>query len=331
MNIREGFTFDDVLLVPQHGVLTKRADADISGRVIEGFSIEIPILSAPMASVTEDRMAVALSDEGAMGILHRFNSIEEQCAMFDNTQDPSEHMFTTRNVACAIGIHDGLERTYKLALEGAQIFVLDVAHAHTEPAMKMVRSWITSFPDSYLSLIVGNIATREAAYDFAQIGVDGVKVGIGPGAACTTRTVTGFGVPQLTAIMDVKGGLELDPHITLIADGGIKNSGDAVKALAAGADTVMIGSLLAGADEAPYPGEYFGMASHRVNGHHAPEGIEGHVERTGPVADTIEQLAWGIRSAISYGGATNLSELRDNAEFIRCSSQSQIETLTRIS
>jgi IMP dehydrogenase/GMP reductase len=180
-------------------------------------------------------------------------------------------------------------------------------------------------------LIVGNVATAEAANELATKvgGIAAIKVGIGPGAACTTREVTGFGVPQLTAIMDVADALR-GTGIKIIADGGIKSSGDIVKALAAGADTVMLGRLLAGADESPHPGLYWGMASYRVNGHHAPEGVEGVVERTGPVGRTIKQLAWGIKSGVSYGGGTDLDGLRRNAEFVRVTPLSMGESGTRL-
>ena len=183
----------------------------------------------------------------------------------------------------------------------------------------------------YIKLIVGNVATYEGAKQFVQLGVEAIKVGIGPGAACRTREVTGFGVPQLTAIIEVNRALqEFWPKTKLIADGGIRNSGDIVKALAAGADTVMIGSLLAGCDEAPNPGEYYGNASEHVNSHRAPEGSYGTVKKTGPVEDVIKELAWGIRSGVSYGGATNLKELRENAEFILCTAAGQIESSVRI-
>jgi IMP dehydrogenase len=199
-----------------------------------------------------------------------------------------------------------------------------------------VLNFVAKFKEDFGSettfLIVGNVATGEAALDLTFAGVDGIKVGIGPGAACTTREVTGFGIPQLTAILDVSLTLRNNFNVlpTVIADGGIKNSGDIVKALAAGADTVMLGRLLAGSTESPLPGFYWGMASKKVNGHHAPEGIEGTVPITGPVKTTLKELAWGIRSGISYGGATNLRELREGAEFMRVSPMSAVESGTRL-
>lgn len=323
MNIRNepGLSYDDVLLVPKRGILVNRKDATLVTRFVEGRMIAIPIVSAPMASVTEGEMARAMSNAGGLGVIHRGTqgqpmSIQAQAVQF---------LFPNARAAIAIGVHDGIERASYLTRLGAREFVLDVAHAHSDT----VYDFVTEFRLAYqpeVKLIVGNIATAEAAEELEQAGADGFKVGIGPGAACTTREVTGFGVPQLTAIMDVRSVTDLP----IIADGGIKNSGDIVKALAAGADTVMIGRLLAGADEAPFPGEYYGMASKRVNGHNAPEGIEGKVERTGPAGDTIKRLAWGIRSGMSYAGARNLEELQQNAEFIKVSPLAQQESGTRI-
>jgi len=163
--------------------------------------------------------------------------------------------------------------------------------------------------------MAGNIATLAGASFLAEAGADAIKVGIGPGAACTTREVTGFGVPQVTAIQNVSLVREYYPHVRIIADGGIRNSGDIVKALYFGASAVMIGSLFAGADEAPTPGVYYGNASHIVNGHNAPEGVSGYVERRGSVKEIVKNLTWGIRSGLSYAGASTIPELRDNVRY----------------
>lgn len=319
MNIREGLSYDDVLLVPKRGVLENRVKADIRTRITNDEMISVPFLSAPMDSVTETAMAVAMWNSGGRGVIHRFCKIGQQVDMYLDTK------FCKSDALCAIGLHDGIERADELYKAGCSIFVLDVAHAHTDRVLHWLEMWHNIMPTNKTELIVGNIATGEAAQQLEAAGVDGLKVGIGPGAACTTRMVTGFGMPQLTAIMDVREATDLP----IIADGGIKNSGDAVKALAAGADTVMLGSLLAGSNESPLPGHYWGMASKKMNGHHAPEGIEGTVPLTGSVADTISNLAWGLRSAISYAGARDLASLRENAEFIRVSALAQIETQTR--
>lgn len=317
-----GLSYDDVLLVPKKGVLDVRADADISTTFVDLVTLDIPILSAPMTSVTEEAMAIEMSRLGGMGVLHRFSEDNHRLDMVEEVSQQG-----VMNTTVAIGLQDSMMCLDDLRVAGANIFVLDVAHAHSQRVFDYI-SQVNHFFGSDVMLIVGNVATAEAARDLLDLHVDGIKVGIGPGSACSTREVTGFGVPQLTAVMEVAEAV--GDQATVIADGGIKNSGDIVKALAAGADSVMIGKLLAGADEAPYPGDYFGMASKRVNGHKAPEGVEGHVERTGPVAETIKQLTWGIRSGISYAGATNLQELRDNAEFIRVAPGVSIESGTRL-
>ena len=333
MMIREGLSYDDVLLVPQEGVLEKRKDADISTSLMTIDHLEVPIISAPMSSVTGAKMALAMRDAGGYGIIHRFYS--------DNWTDNQHQRELDAAIignkgGVAIGIKDSMTTIGNFISQGILTFCLDIAHAHH----KAVAGYMTELYDTFkfgqhgLRLIVGNVATAEGARYLIDHGAHGIKVGIGPGAACITREVTGFGVPQLTAVMDVYEEVnrvtEPYPRPTIIADGGIKNSGDIVKALAAGADAVMVGKLLAGADEAPHPGEYFGMASRRVNDHRAPEGVDGIVDRTGPVADTIKELVWGIRSGISYAGARDLLELRDNAEFMRVSPMAQAESSIRV-
>jgi IMP dehydrogenase len=320
----EGLSFDDVLLEPKHGILDRRADADISTELVSGVRMDIPILSANMPSVTGVSMAVAMYESGGRGILHRFNTIEEQVA------DYIEIRRAYANAPCSIGLHDWLERATALAEEGCNIFVLDVAHGDTERVLHMMDVW-RPFADESLKLIVGNVATLEAAGRLIRAGADGLKVGIGPGAACTTREVTGFGVPQLTAINNVAASkFMINPEIKIIADGGIKNSGDIVKALAMGADSVMVGRLLAGTDESPNPGEYYGNASYKVNGHNAPEGVSGEVEKSGSVKEVLKNLTWGIKSGISYGGAANIKELQDSATFIRVSPLTVHESGARI-
>jgi IMP dehydrogenase len=334
MGMREALSFDDVLLAPKRGQLDKREEADISSELVRGIPLALPILSAPMQSVTEVDMAIMMRRCGGSGVLHRFLEPENQAEMMDVVSNVFNGKFSC---CAAIGVNEGLERAEHLLRGGCRVFVLDVAHAHSSRVLAFVEEFKSRFPvGSNTFLIVGNVATQDAAIDLAYAGADGIKVGIGPGAACTTREVTGFGVPQLTAIMNVAEGLawfssiHLESKPTIIADGGIKNSGDIVKAIAAGADSVMLGRLLAGADESPLPGFYWGMASKKVNGHHAPEGIEGTVPLTGPVENTLKPLAWGLRSAVSYSGGRNLQELRENAEFMRVSPMSAIESGTRL-
>jgi IMP dehydrogenase len=251
-------------------------------------------------------------------------------------------------VGGAIGIKPAdLQRAEFLLEAGADVLVLDIAHGHADHCIDMVKSLRRYFPSS--RIVAGNVATRDGARDLAEAGADCIKVGIGPGSICTTRIVTGFGVPQLTAIMDSAAGVrDTGREIPIIADGGIKTSGDMVKALAAGADTVMIGSLFAGCEEAPGApvirnGQKFkvvrGMASlgaamgrkaaEEQNGESAesqeewdkviPEGVEAVVPYRGHVNEQVLQLVGGLWSGLSYGGSKTIGELQQTAEFIEIS------------
>jgi IMP dehydrogenase len=247
-------------------------------------------------------------------------------------------------VGAAIGVTKGeMTRAEALLAEGADVLVLDIAHGHADHCVEMVKALRSTQPTA--QIIAGNVATRDGARDLALAGADAIKVGIGPGSICTTRIVTGFGVPQLTAIMDsVEGVKESGRDIPVIADGGIQKAGDLVKALAAGAETVMIGSLFAGTEESPgsaviRDGQKFkvvrGMASLGATmGRRAaeradesaedqedwdkvvPEGVEAVVPYRGHVAEVLHQLVGGLRSGLSYGGARTIRELQENAEFV---------------
>lgn len=252
-------------------------------------------------------------------------------------------------VGAAIGVKPAdLERAEKLLAVGVDVLVLDIAHGHADHSLEMVKKLRGNFPSS--QIVAGNVATRDGARELAEAGADSIKVGIGPGSICTTRIVTGFGVPQLTAIIDsVRGIKDSGRDLPVIADGGIRTSGDMVKALAAGASTVMIGSLFAGCEETPGApvirnGQKFkvvrGMASlgaaigrknaDENNGESAesqedwdkvvPEGVEAVVPFRGHVHELVYQLIGGLRSGLSYGGAISISELHDKAEFIKISS-----------
>lgn len=329
IRLREpGLSYDDVLLAPRLGVLEHRADADLSTCVTDHLLLDIPIVSAPMKPVTEWQMARELANRGGLGVIHRFNSVEEQVEQYERGACST---FKSQNVAAALGIKRyDLLRFELLFGAGCRVFVIDIAHAHCIQMKEFMETLMfdrTYSPKAEVSqFIVGNVGTVEGAQFLQDLGADCIKVGIGPGAACTTREVTGFGVPQLSAISEISANV----YVPVMADGGIKNSGDIVKALAAGASTVMIGRLLAGTNEAAIPNEYFGMASKRMNGHHAPEGVEAKVEPVGPVGDVLKSLEWGIRSGISYAGAKNISELQENAEFIPVGYGAHVETATRI-
>lgn len=326
----EALSYDDVLLVPQLGVLEKRADADLSTDLTRDERIQTPIISAPMPSVTEGEMARAMLTLGGQAVIHRFQDVEARLDQYFHSILHAKGTLPERAPFVAIGLKDGFRDFQRLYEGGVTRFCLDVAHGHHEQVGQLVHD----IKDSReVTLMVGNVATAQGSAFLISWGADAIKVGIGPGAACRTREVTGFGVPQLTAIMNVREQIDawnMTDFVPIIADGGIKNSGDAVKALAAGASAVMLGSLLAGADEAPKPGSYYGNASSRVNGHRAPEGAEGSVPLSGPVENIVKELTWGIRSGISYAGATNIAELQENAQWVRVGPGSVVESSVRV-
>jgi len=456
--VREALTFDDVLLIPGHSLIHPK-DTDVSSRLTREISIEIPLLSAAMDTVTESKLAIQMAREGGVGIIHKNLSPEAQAEEVDRVkrsesgmilnpitlsrdsslQDAHDLMakfsisgvpivedtgrlvgiITNRDLQFELDLNksieqvmtsddlvtvpvgttldeaetllhkhrieklpvldqDGIlrglitvkdifkrrqypnackdehgrlrvgaavgaskvdiERAALLVEAGADLIVVDTAHGHSEGVLEALGRVRERFPDT--QLVGGNVGTVEGAQALVERGVDAVKVGVGPGSICTTRVVTGVGVPQLTAIMDaVDGG---DGSVPIIADGGIRYSGDIVKALAAGAESVMMGSMFAGTDEAP--GESFLLEGRRfktVRGMGSlsameegsadryfqenqegqsklvPEGIEARVPYKGPISDTIYQLVGGLRSGMGYCGAASLGELRSSAQFSR--------------
>ncbi|MBV9507699.1 MAG: IMP dehydrogenase [Acidobacteriia bacterium] len=455
--LMEGLTFDDVLLEPARSEVLP-TEADTRTCLTRQIGINIPIVAAAMDTVTESHLAIALAQQGGIGITHRNMSIERQAEEVDRvkrsesgmivdpiTIDPERSIadaqdlmrryrisgvpvtkegklvgiltnrdlrFETRfdlpiaevmtkdslitvpvgttleqaeailhqhrvekllvvdehynlkglitvkdiqkklkypnaakdrqgrlRVGAAVGATgDYLERAQELVSKKVDVLAIDTAHGHTSRVCEAVKTIKRKLPD--VQLITGNVATYEAAKELISLGVDGIKVGIGPGSICTTRVVSGAGVPQITAISECARATR-DAGVPLIADGGIKHSGDITKAIAAGADTVMIGSLLAGTDESPgetilYQGRTFkayrGMGSMGAmsqgnanryeqdpSGKLVPEGIEGRVAAKGPLADLVYQLVGGLRSGMGYCGSRNIGELQDKARFLRVS------------
>jgi IMP dehydrogenase len=335
--MREAITFDDVLIVPRHSNIPTRADIDISSDFI-GEHFKLPIISANMDFVTEFKMASAMLKGGGFYVLHRFGTaVDVVQASFLARERLLSISEGVRNPEISV---ESLKQLTKFISPDRLVVTIDVAHGHHQRVYDLIQR----IRDEYgwmIRIIAGNVATVEGFAFLAKASANAIKVGIGPGAACTTREVTGIGVPQLTAIMDCAQVQASFPNVDLIADGGIKNSGDIVKALAAGADMVMLGSLLAGTDEAP--GErrvdrdgtvwrpYRGQSIFGTNAqHYTVEGVEGWVKNKGPVADILAQLAGGIRSGLSYVGAHNLSELRAKAEFVRVSPGTHAESATRV-
>ena len=469
MDIVQGLTFDDVLLVPKRSPIVSRSQTNLRTKLSRNITLNIPIISANMDTVTESGMAIALAREGGIGIIHRFLTIEDQVdeilkvkrsesvmieqpytvkpdltvaeakkAMaefsvsgllveeggkllgiitrrditFEKNNklkvselmtkdvvtakagitidqakeilhnkrieklpviDDKKHivgLITSKDilkmeqypyaskdrkgrllVGAAVGVKgDYLERTEALLEAGADIIVVDIAHGHSENAINTVHMIKKAFPSC--ELIAGNVATGEGSRDLIKAGVDAIKVGVGSGSICITRVVTGSGVPQLTAVIDSVN-VARDYGVPIVSDGGIRNSGDITKALAAGASSVMIGSLFGGTDESPGKtlvknGKkykmYRGMASfyaslgrkYREAGpqvvdsddlnDYVPEGVEAMVPYKGSVVEIIRQMAGGLRSGLSYCGAKTISEMQNNAEFIKITSAGYIES-----
>ena len=453
----EGLTFDDVLLQPARSEVLP-TEVDTRTCLTRDIALNIPIVSAAMDTVTESHLAIALAQQGGMGIIHRNMPIERQAEevdrvkrsesgmivdpvtigpdktiaaaqelmrrfrisgvpvtkegklvgiltnrdlRFENRFDlPISEVMTKQNlitvpvgttleqaeailhqhrvekllvvddqyylkglitvkdiqkklkypnsakdsqgrlrVGAAIGAtNDFLERAQELVKRKVDVLAIDTAHGHTSRVMDAVRTIKSKFPE--VQLLTGNVATYEGAKELVSLGVDGIKVGIGPGSICTTRVVSGAGVPQITAISECSRATR-EAGVPLVADGGIKYSGDITKAIAAGADTVMIGSLLAGTDESPgetilYQGRTFktyrgmgslgAMSTGNANryeqdptGKLVPEGIEGRVAAKGPLADLVYQLVGGLRSGMGYCGAQTIQEMQEKARFLRIS------------
>ncbi len=337
-NLRVGLTFDDVLLVPQRSEIRSRKDVSVTSRLTKNIELDIPIVAANMDTVCETDMAVAIARLGGIGIIHRFMPPELQADMVGKVK--AEDL----RVGAAIGTdRDAIDRSADLAESGVDVLVLDIAHGHAEHAIDLLTELKSRLPN--VDVIAGNVATRAGAEDLVAAGADGIKVGVGPGGVCTTRLVAGVGVPQLTAIADCAGTPLLDADgnlVPVIADGGIRGSGDMAKALGAGASTVMIGSLFAGTKESPGEVEQSptglvkrvrGMASFEAlearaqrQGElvdreyfeqRAPEGVEGTVPYRGSVTKVVARMLAGLRSGMSYSNATTMAEFWANAEFIQ--------------
>ena len=457
--IETGLTFDDVLLVPAYSEILP-SEVNLTSKFSRNLSLKVPVVSAAMDTVTESKMAIAMAQEGGIGVIHKNLTIKKQCdkvrrvkrsesgmildpvtlskkskvkdalksmkeysiggipivdksnslvgivtnrdLRFENDMNkPIEEVMTFKNiitgspgitlkqaekilqknkieklpvvdkenklvglitfrdiqkitlkpssnkdefgrlrVAAAIGVGgDNLERCKMLYKSGVDAVVIDTAHAHTKSVLKIIKDVKKSFPD--LDVVAGNVATAEAAKFLAKAGVDGVKVGIGPGSICTTRIVAGVGYPQLSAINNVYNALK-GSGISIVADGGVKHTGDITKAIAAGADCVMLGSMLAGTLESPgetiiYEGRKFktyrGMGSVEAmekgskeryfqssikdKNKLVPEGIVGRVPYKGSLVESMFQFTGGLKSGMGYCGASNVKELKEKSNFVQ--------------
>lgn len=346
MKVRpQGLTFDDVLLVPQKSSIESRADVILETQLTPRIKLAAPLVSANMDTVTESAIAIEMAKLGGIGIIHRFLTIEREVEEVRIVKDAG-YM-----VGAAIGIKsDYIERAAALINAGCDVLVIDIAHGYSTHLIKVLRDLKKKFKKT--DIIAGNIATAAGAKDLIENGADALKVGIGPGAMCSTRIVAGAGVPQLTAIADCVS-VASKYKIPVIADGGVRYSGDIVKALAAGASTVMLGTLLAGCKESPsmaffQNGEKFklvrGMASLQASQDrqkattdiakkdltkYTAEGVSAVVRYKGSAEDVLTQLLGGVRSGLTYSGARTIRELWKNAEFIQISHNGLVESHPR--
>ncbi|MFN3197098.1 MAG: IMP dehydrogenase [Bradymonadia bacterium] len=343
--IPEGLTFDDVLIQPAYSDVLP-SEVDTGTQLTPRLKLPTPLLSAAMDSVTEARTAIAMARFGGLGVIHKNLTPQVQAAHVAEVKaaESSDGAAVDGEgrllAAAAIGVGaDGLDRAKALIEAGVDAIVVDTAHGHSKRVIDAVKILRSTWGDRVV-IFAGNVATGEAVEALAEAGADGVKVGIGPGSICTTRIVAGVGVPQLTAVIQCAAAAEAH-GLPIIADGGVKFSGDVVKALASGAHAVMIGGLFAGTDESP--GEVIDLGGHRIKAYRGmgslgamsdgsgdrynqegrerqkmvPEGIEGCVPYRGPLADQVYQLVGGLRSGMGYTGAANLEQLRTRSRFVR--------------
>lgn len=347
---KKGLTFDDVLLIPAESHVLPN-EVDLSTKLADNIKLNIPLISAGMDTVTEGAMAIAMALQGGLGVVHKNMSIQAQAGEVANVKSVVVPSNATKAAvddqnrllcAAAVGVtSDTFERAEALLEAGADAIIIDTAHGHSAGVLRKIKEFREHFPKQ--TLIAGNVATGDATRALFDAGVDVVKVGIGPGSICTTRIVAGVGVPQITAIYDSASAAR-EYHKPIIADGGIKYSGDVVKALAAGGNAVMLGSMLSGTTEAP--GDIFeengkkfkryrGMGSvgamaqaHGSSDRYfqggvneanklVPEGVEARVEYKGDVSDVVFQIDGGLRSGMGYCGAANIPELIEKAQFVQ--------------
>jgi len=336
--IGRGYSYDDLLLIPKYNKVASRTQVNFKTKMTKNNSLDIPIIAANMDTVCESKMAIALGKLGGLGIIHQFITIKEQVKQVQEVKNQN------LIAAAAIGIKDFKERTAELAKVGVNILVIDLAHGHSKYAGKTLDYLKEVHPE--IDILVGNIATKDAAEYFLSKKADGIKVGVGPGSMCTTRIMTGAGVPQVTAIMDVYEAIK--GEIPICADGGIKEPGDIVKAMGAGANTVMLGFLLAGTKETP--GElieqnqkkfkkYRGSASYDVSlkkaalhGEENKEIISVEGETTllpykGSIEPIIKKYLGGLASGMTYVGAKETKDLIGKADFIEISSAGLKESI----
>jgi IMP dehydrogenase len=321
---KQALTYDDIQLIPQYSDIESRSQIDLTTRLTTNYSIRVPLIASPMDTVCESEMAIAMAELGGVGCIHRFMSIEEQAEQVQNVKmaiwdGPIYRTWEgkTTPVMAAVGANgDYFQRTEALINAGANVILIDVAHGHHSFVREAIIKIKDNFP--HIDVIAGNVATAEAAEELEFWGADAIRVGIGGGSLCTTRIKTGFGVPNVTSLLETSNAVT----VPIIACGGIRNSGDIAKALAVGASSVILGSLLAGTKEAPgaiiekqnglYK-RYRGAASLETKNAHGQKtrNVEGEstiVPFKGKAKFIVDGLTDGLRSALSYAGAMSIDE-----------------------
>ena len=332
--ISEAVSFDDVLLVPKYSDIVTRADISLDVDIGTSTPMKLPVFAAPMDTIMSNSMARSLFSAGGRGVMHRYCSIEEQLELVAGAGTDFECF-------AAVGVTgDCLERAAMLAEAGVEGICVDVAHGHHATVTSVIEKIRLSLPD--IHIMAGNVATLQGFEALADAGADSIRVGVGGGSICSTRIQTGHGVPTLQSVMECAASTR---DCLIIADGGIKTSGDMVKALAAGADAIMVGRMLAGTSEAPgeviqNPGSppvkvYRGMASPEAQiawrgRYSSNEGVSRTVPLRGPAAEVLFEIDKGIRSGLSYSGARSISKLWAKSTFIRQSSAGAKESSTHI-
>lgn len=328
--MRRALTFDDVAIIPQYNNIDSRTDPnqDMNTWLTKNIKVDMPLIPANMDTVIGEELALTLALNGGIPIFHRFTDFETQKGWVERFDGK---VF----LSCGISKFDEISKLLDLVPLG---ICVDIAHGHSSRMVSLVERIKATYPS--LEVIAGNVCTARAYHDLVNAGADAVKVGIGPGAACTTRTVSGFGVPQFTAIKDC-GEEAQRLRVPIIADGGIRTSGDVVKALAAGASTVMIGKLFALTKESaaekrsaapsglvyncpPYEAKFRGQASTDFQNEFygglkdktVAEGTSFWAPVSGSAQELINELMGGLRTGLTYGGARNIKELQRKAEFV---------------
>ena len=332
--IKEALTFDDVTMAPKYSEILP-SEVDTCTNLSNNLKLKIPLLSSAMDTVTESKMAIAIAKAGGIGVIHRNLEIKKQI----------EEIKKVKKLNLLVGAAVGagpkeLQRAEAILKENVDLIVVDTAHGHSKKVAEIIKE-IKKKKKRKTALCAGNIATADAAKFLIKLGVDIIKVGIGPGSICTTRLVAGIGVPQLSAILEVKKSVK-NNKVKIISDGGIKYSGDLAKALSAGADAIMIGSLFAGSMETPGKlikknGKLFksfrGMGSvgamnkgsadryfqikQKDASKYVPEGVEGLVKYKGDVGSIIFKLIGGLKSSMGYLGAKKIPNLKNNPKFVK--------------